>query len=61
MYLAKAVMIIPSPQNRILDSFNLAAALSGNGQAAKPKFFTTGTSLIPKFENRPRQRPKFGF
>ena len=50
LYLAESVILMPSPRNHILDVFNLAAALSGNGQSAKSKFFTTSTSLIPKFK-----------
>ena len=39
LYLAETVIIMPSPRNHILDSVNLAAALSGNGQFAKSKCF----------------------
>ena len=58
-YLAETVTIMPSPRNHILDSFRLAAALSGNGWSAKSMSLTTSTSLIPKFKIRPRQRPNF--
>ena len=52
LYLADAVIIMPSPRNHILDSFSLAAALSGNGQSAKSKFITTSTSLVPKLKSQ---------
>ena len=61
LYLAESVILMPSPRNHILDVFNLAAALSGNGQSAKSKFFTTSTSLIPKFKIRLRQWSNFEF
>ena len=61
LYLAEAIIIMPSPRNHILDFLNLAAALSGNGQSAKSKFFFTIASLIPKLKIRPRQRPTFEF
>ena len=38
------------PAKSYLGFFNLAAALSGNCQSAKSKYFTTSTSLIPKFK-----------
>ena len=41
LYLAEAVIIMPSPRNNIWDLFNLAAALSVNGQSAKSKLITT--------------------
>ena len=47
LYLAEAVITIPSPRNHILDLFIWQLALSGNGQSDKFKFFTTITSLIP--------------
>ena len=41
-----------SPRNQIEDLFYLAVALSGNGQSAKSKLFTTSTSLIPQIKIR---------
>ena len=38
------------PAKSYFGLFNLATALSGNGQSAKSKFFNTSTSLIPKFK-----------
>ena len=61
LYLAEAVMIMPSLRNHILYYFNLAAALSGNGQSAKSKLLTAITSLISKFKNQLQQRSYFEF
>ena len=71
LYLAEAVIKMPSPRNHILGFVNLAPALSGNGQSAKSKLFTTITSLVPNFKVRPllapiassipkKRNPKFG-
>ena len=61
LYLAEAVIIMPSPRNHVF-VFDLAAALSGNGQSAKPKLFTTSTSLIPKNQNSEfKIRPRSSF
>ena len=50
-YLAEAVMIMPSPRNHILNFFNLAVALSGNGQPAKCKFLTAITYSNTKIQS----------
>ena len=60
LYLAEAVITMPSPRNHVLDRLTLAAALSGNRQSATSEFLNTSTSLIPKLV-RPRERPKYEF
>ena len=51
VYLAEAVIIMPSPRNQILDFFDLAAAPSGNGQSAKSKFFYYQYLVNTKIQN----------